>query len=88
MERVVASDEVSSNPFVSAETQKACALIGLHLLAAEGEAGSSGSQSPIVSPEWSSSRSATETCLVVRSMSTTTSAGQLKSLGRISQARW
>ena len=40
-----ASNEVPSNPFVSAETLKACALIGLHLLAAEGEAGSSGSQS-------------------------------------------
>ena len=43
---VVASDDVSSNPFVSAETLKACALIGLHLLAAGDEAGSSGSQSP------------------------------------------
>ena len=32
-------------PFVSAETLKACALIGLHLLAAEDEAGSSGGQS-------------------------------------------
>ena len=32
-------------PVVSAEMLKACALIGLHLLAAEGEAGSSGSQS-------------------------------------------
>ena len=38
-EPVVASDDVSSTPFVSAETLKACALIGLHLLAAEGEAG-------------------------------------------------
>ena len=28
----VASNEVSSNPFVSAETLKACALVGLHLL--------------------------------------------------------
>ena len=37
---------VPSKPYVSAETLKACALIGLHLLAAEGEAGSSGSQSP------------------------------------------
>ena len=39
---VVASNDVSSNPSVSAETLKACALIGLHLLAAEGEAGSRG----------------------------------------------
>ena len=45
-EPVVASNDVSPNPFVSAETLKACALIGLHLLSAEGEAGSSGSQSP------------------------------------------
>ena len=40
-ELVVASKEVSSKPFISAETLKAYALIGLHLLAAEGEAGSS-----------------------------------------------
>ena len=57
--------------FVFAETLKACALIGLHLLAAEGEPGSGGSQSPYLgdmwkqgcpsSPEWISSRSASET---------------------------
>ena len=40
----MASDDVSSNTFVSAETLKACALIGLHLLEAEGEAGSGGCQ--------------------------------------------
>ena len=67
------SNEVPSNPFVSAETLKACALIGLHPLAAEGEAGSSGSQSPALgdmwrqgcpkSPEWISSCSASETSL-------------------------
>ena len=38
-ESVVASNELLPNPFVSAETLKACALIGLHLLAAEGEDG-------------------------------------------------
>ena len=38
-EPVVASDDVSSNPFVSAETLKACALMGLSLLAAEGASG-------------------------------------------------
>ena len=70
-EPVVASDDVSSNPCVSAETLKACALIGLHLLAAENEAGSCGSQflyfgvmwwhgCPL-SPEWISSCSASET---------------------------
>ena len=30
-EQVVPSNEVLPNPFVSAETLKACALIGLHL---------------------------------------------------------
>ena len=45
-EQVAVSNEVPFRPFVSSETLKACALIGLHLLAAEGEAGSSGSQSP------------------------------------------
>ena len=48
-ELVAVSNDVSSNPFVSAETPKACALICLHLLAAEGEAGSCGSQSPRLS---------------------------------------
>ena len=33
----VVSSDVSPHPFVSAETLKACALIGLHLFAAEGE---------------------------------------------------
>ena len=42
---MVASNEVLPKPLVSAETLKACALIGLHLLAAGGEAVSSGSQS-------------------------------------------
>ena len=36
-EKVVASNEVLTNPCVSAETRKACALIGLHLLAADYE---------------------------------------------------
>ena len=39
---------VPFKPFVSAETLKACVLIGLHLWAAADEAGSSGSQSPIL----------------------------------------
>ena len=44
---------VSFRPFASAETLKACALIGLHLLAAEGEAGSSGNnQSPDLGDMW------------------------------------
>ena len=41
-----------ANPFVSAETLKACALIGLHLLAVGGDAGSSGSQSPDLGDTW------------------------------------
>ena len=69
----MASNDVLPNPFASAKKPKACALIGLHLLAAEGEAGSSGSQSPDLgdmwrhgcpkSPEWISSCSASETSL-------------------------
>ena len=43
---------VPFNPFVSAETLKACALIGLHLLAAEDEAGSSGGQFPDLRDMW------------------------------------
>ena len=42
--QVVASNEVLPNPFVSAEPLMACALIGFQNFAAEGEAGSSGSQ--------------------------------------------
>ena len=63
---------VQFKPFVPAETLKACALIGLHLMAA-GEVGSSGSQSPDVgdmgrhgcpkSPGWISSCSTSETSL-------------------------
>ena len=45
-EQVVASNEVLPNHYVSAETLEACALIGLHLLAADCEVGSNGSQSP------------------------------------------
>ena len=45
-EPVVASNQVLLNPFLSAETFKACAQIGLHLLAADHEVGSSGSESP------------------------------------------
>ena len=51
-EQVVGSNEVLPNPVVSAETLKACAVTGPHLLAAEGEAGSSGSQSPDLGDMW------------------------------------
>ena len=51
-EPVVATKNVSSNSFVSAETLKACALVGLHLLATEGAAGSSAGQSPDLGDTW------------------------------------
>ena len=41
-EQVVTSNEVLPNPIVSADMLTACALIGLHLMAAEDEPGSSG----------------------------------------------
>ena len=67
------SSDVPSNSFVSAETLKARALIGLHFLQAEGEVGLGGGQSPDLgdmwrygcpkSQEWISSCSASETFL-------------------------
>ena len=51
-EQVVASNEVLPNPCVSVETLWACALIGLYLLAADCEIGSSGSQSPDFGDMW------------------------------------
>ena len=39
------TNAVSFKPFLSAETLKACALLGLHLVAAEDEPVSSGGQS-------------------------------------------
>ena len=48
----MASNEVLRNPYVSAEMLKACSLIGLHLLAADYEVGSSGSQSPDLGDMW------------------------------------
>ena len=59
-EPVVASNDVSSKTFVSAETLKACALIGPHLLAAEGEAGYMWRHGCPTSPEWISFCSASE----------------------------
>ena len=51
-EQVVASNEVLPNPCLSAETLESCALIGLHLLAADSEMGSSSSQSPDLGDMW------------------------------------
>ena len=51
-EPLVLTQAVPFEPLVSAETLKACALTGLHLLAAEDEAGSSGSQSPDLGDMW------------------------------------
>ena len=80
-EQVVASNGVVPNPCVSAETLEACALIGLHLLAADYEkVGSSGSQSIDPRDTWKHG--------CPKSMGTTTSAGPLKSLGRIGPVKW
>ena len=72
-EPVAVSNEVPFKLVLLVETLKVCALVGLHFLAAEGEAGSIGSQSPELgdmwrqgcpkSPEWISSCSASETFL-------------------------
>ena len=51
-EPVTLTKAVPFKPFVSAETLKVCALIGLHLLAAKDEAGSSGGQSPDFGDMW------------------------------------
>ena len=51
-EQVVASNEVLPNPCLSAETLMLCALIGLHLVAADYEVGSSRSQSPDSGDMW------------------------------------
>ena len=51
-EPVALAKAVPFNPFVSAETLKACALFGLHLLAAEGENWSSGCRSPDSGDMW------------------------------------
>ena len=48
----MASNEVLPFPCVSAETLEWCALIGLHLLAADCEVGSSGSQSLDLGDLW------------------------------------
>ena len=63
---MAASNDVPSNPFVSAETLMARALIGLRLLAAEGEAGPGGDMWRQGCPQgqaWISSCSASETSL-------------------------
>ena len=51
-EPVALTKAVPFQPFVSAETLVACALIGLHLLAAEYEIVASGSQSPDLGDMW------------------------------------
>ena len=51
-EQLVASNEVLPNPCVSTETLKAFALIGVHLLAADCEVGSSGGQSLDLGDTW------------------------------------
>ena len=51
-EPVALTKTVPFKPVVLAETLQACALIGLHASAAEGEAGPSGSQSPDFGDMW------------------------------------
>ena len=53
---MVDSNDELPNPPVSAETLKARALIGLHLLAADYEVGSSSSQSPGPGDIWVSEK--------------------------------
>ena len=48
----MASNEVLPNHHVSAETLEACALIGLHLLAADYEVGFGVGQSPDLGDMW------------------------------------
>ena len=90
---------VQLKPFVLAETLKACALIGLHLVAAGGESGSSSSCGGLFagagrdsrgqwSEESSVERSKLRVLWVMRCSSATLSGGLLKSSGRIGQARW
>ena len=77
--------------------KEACALIGLRLLAAEGEVGSSGCQSliqetcgdTVAQKAWIGAARARQVTLPVevRIMSTTTSAGPLKSLGKAKRQR-
>ena len=90
----MASNEVLPNLYVSAETLKACALIGLHLLAADYEMGSSGGQSPDLGDMWKYGRPKearfgaarvrqVSPLVMMKSVGTTTSARPSKSLGRI-----
>ena len=46
------TEAVQFKPFVPAETLKACALVGLHPMAAAGESGSSGSPCPDLGDMW------------------------------------
>ena len=51
-EQVALTKTVPFKPSASAKTLKACALVGLIFLAAKGEAGSGGSQSPDLGDMW------------------------------------
>ena len=93
----VASNGVPSSPFVSVETLRACSLVGLHLLAAQVDARSSGSLSlhlgdmwrhgfPM-SPEWVSSCSASETSFGCEVYEHNNECRAIE-VGRIGQARW
>ena len=84
-EPVALMKAVPFKPVVPAETLQACALLGLHLLAAEGEAGSSGGQSPYLGDMWKyGCRKSLGwiTPLTVRCTSTTTSASPVEVIGQ------
>ena len=96
-EQVVAPNEVLPNPYVSAETLKTCAPIGLHLQTTDyevissssqfldvGDCGNMGVQRVRFAAACVRQVSSLET---MNSMDTTTSAGSLKSLDRIGQAK-
>ena len=96
----VASTDGPSNPFVSAETLKACALTGLHFLflAAEGEAGSCGGPSPDsggmwrhgcpMSLEWISSCSESDTSFGCEEYEHDDECQAIDVSGQDGQARW
>ena len=96
--RWLSQTKCRASPFVSAETLKACALIGLHLLSPGGEGGSGGSQSPDLgavrrhgcplSPEWLSSCSVSETSFGCEEYEHNNECRAIEVIGRFGHARW
>ena len=88
-EPVVASDEVLPNPFCLCGTLETCAMLGLHLLAAEGEEGSGG-QSPDLGDMWRHGcpMRSRMVQLVFDKCHLLWLCQPFKSLGRIGQVKW